>query len=104
QFEFFLEVGECATHEPLDAEDGVFRVGERPLLRGAPDEHTSVVMKGDATRYERGAAFVAHDDRAPVLDERGEAEGGSQIDPDDLRSGHWCSDEARKRALQDLNL
>lgn len=87
EFEFFLEVRERAAHEPLHAEDGVPRVGERSFAALA-DEDGAVVVEADTTRHEPRAGGVAHDDRPPVLDERREAEGGSQVDPDNGRSSH----------------
>ena len=88
EFEFLLQVGERAAHEPLDAEDGVLGVGEGPLARCGADEHGAVVVEADDARHERDAVRVADDDGPPVLDVRREAECGAQVDADDGRIAH----------------
>ena len=88
ELQFLLQVGERAAHEPLDAEDGVLGVGERAVARGGADEDGAVVVEADDARHEGDAGCVADDDRPAVLDVRGEAERGAQVDADDGRVAH----------------
>src|SRR5262249_786974 len=74
---------ERAAHEPLDAEDRVFRIREGSVAGRGADEHAAVVVETDATGDQRNAAFVTHDDRPAVLDKRREAKGGAQVNTDD---------------------
>ena len=88
-FEFLLQVGERAAHEPLDAEDGVLGVGQR-RVRGprVPTRTVPSSWKLMTAGHERDAVRIADDDRPAVLDVRREAEGGAQIDADDGGGGH----------------
>ena len=45
QLQFLLQIGERPAHEPLDAKNGVFRIGQCPLASGRADENRPVVVK-----------------------------------------------------------
>ena len=81
--QFRAEIGERPAHQPLDAENGVRRIEQRPLLRGAADEHRAVRMKTDARRDECDARAVAEDLRPAVAHRRREAVRRAEIDADD---------------------
>src|SRR5439155_21406555 len=88
QLQFFFEVLEGAAHEPLDAEDGVLGIGQRPFPCRRADQHGAVVVEADGAGNERHAILVAHYNRPAALDVRRQAEGGTQVDADDGGGGH----------------
>ena len=89
QRQFLFQVGQRAAHQPLDAEDGVFGIGEA-ALRGPPCRPARVPSswKLMTLGHEGDAGVVADDHGLAILDVRREAERGAEIDADDGRSSH----------------
>ena len=75
-----------ASHEPLDGEDGVLRVGDRLPLRHLPDQPLSVLRKGDDRRGGPTALGVRDDDGISTFHHGDHRVRGAQVDADDFLS------------------
>ncbi len=73
-----------APHQPLDGENGVFRVGDGLTLRDLADQPFAFVRDGDNRRSGSTAFRVGDDDRVSAAHDRDAGIGGSKIDADDL--------------------
>ncbi len=77
----------AATDQPLDREDGAFRIGDGLTLGRLADEPLAVIGEGD-DRRRRAHALGVFDDFRGLAFHHGDARiGGAEIDADDLAHG-----------------
>ena len=64
---FFAHFLHPATHEPLDGENGVFRIGDRLSFGDLPDQELALLGEGHHGRCRSRALGIRNDDRLAAL-------------------------------------
>ena len=96
---FHRRVVVAATDQPLDREDGLFRIGDRLAFGRLADQPLAVVGEGH-DRGRRAHALCVLDDPRGLSFHHGHARiGGAEVDTDDLRHFYFLSFWQIGRAL-----
>ena len=81
---FLGDLGVTASHEALDREDGVLRVGDRLALRHLADEPLARLGESHDRRRQSTALWVGDDNGLAALHDGDNGVGGAQVDTDDF--------------------